>query len=136
LGAEWIVKPDDPDGMEILLQITHGAGVDRALDCSGVPDAQRFCVDAVRRKGKVGFVGECMQDLTIRVSPDLIRKGISLTGVWHYNLSLFPKVMQVIQNSPVAKHLISHVLPMSDIQNALQISAYQHCAKIILKPWE
>jgi L-iditol 2-dehydrogenase len=136
LGAEWVLKPGDPQNMDTLHEFTDGTGVDQALDCSGVPCAQRFCIDAVRRKGKVAFVGESMQDLTIRISPDLIRKGINLTGAWHYNLSLFPKVMQVIQRSPVIKNLISHVLPMSQVQNALQISASQQCAKIILKPWE
>ena len=106
-----------------------------SLDCSGVLAAQRFCLDAVRRKGHVAFVGESIQELPVTVSPDLIRKGICLSGAWHYNLSLFPLIMQVIQNSLVVRHLISHTLPMSQVQQAFEISASQQCAKIILKPW-
>jgi len=101
-----------------------------------VVSAQRFCIDAVRRKGKVAFVGECMQDLNIKVSPDMIRKGLTLIGAWHYNISLFPKIMQVIQQSPSVRHLISHVFPLSDIQKAFEVSASNQCAKIILKPWK
>jgi threonine dehydrogenase-like Zn-dependent dehydrogenase len=66
----------------------------------------------------------------------MIRKGLALHGSWHYNLSLYPKVMQVIQESPVVDKLISHVMPMSQIQEALELSASHQCAKIILKPWE
>jgi threonine dehydrogenase-like Zn-dependent dehydrogenase len=44
--------------------------------------------------------------------------------------------MQVIQESPVIKQLISHVLPMTQIQEAFELSASHECAKIILKPWE
>lgn len=135
LGAEIVLNPEDSQALEHLRDVTGGAGVEQVLECSGVPAAQRFCIDAVRRKGKVAFVGECMQELAIRMSPDLIRKGISLTGIWHYNLSLFPQILQVIRNSDVVQHLVSHVLPMHEIQKALEISASQQCAKILIKPW-
>jgi len=32
--------------------------------------------------------------------------------------------------------LISHVMPMSQIQEAFELSASHECAKIILNPWE
>ena len=73
---------------------------------------------------------------TIRASRDMIRKGITLHGVWHYNLSLYPELMKVIQGSPVIDALASHVFPMSRIQEAFEVSASHECAKILLKPWE
>ena len=136
LGADMVVDPRDPEALAQVRAATGGVGVDKALDCSGVVAAQRFCIDATRRKGQVTFVGECMDDLAIKISPDMIRKGLTLRGSWHYNLNLFPKVMQVIQESPVIEHLISHVLPMSDIQGAFELSSGHDCAKIILHPWE
>lgn len=72
----------------------------------------------------------------MRVSPDLIRKGLTLLGSWHYNLSYFPAIMKVIQESPLIDLLLSHVLPMSRIQEAFELSASHQTAKIILKPWE
>ena len=74
-------------------------------------------------------------DLAIRISPDMIRKGLTLIGSWHCNLNDFPKVMQVIQESPVIDLLISHVMPMSQIQEAFACSASHESAKIILEPW-
>ena len=67
---------------------------------------------------------------------DLIRKGLTLHGSWHYNLNLFPRVMQVIQRSPAVERLVSHVLPLRRIQEALELSAAGESAKILLKPWE
>jgi threonine dehydrogenase-like Zn-dependent dehydrogenase len=136
LGADAIVDPSDGDAMEQIQDLTGGGGVDVALDCAGVVAAQRLCIDATRRKGQVVFVGECSEPLHMRVSPDLIRKGLTIHGSWHYNLKLYPRVMRVIQESPMAQHLISHVLPMSQVQEALEISTSHQCAKIILKPWE
>jgi L-iditol 2-dehydrogenase len=136
MGAEQGFDPADPDIVARIKELTDGRGVDCALDCSGSLQAERLCLDATRRKGQVAYVGESNADLGIRNSPDLVRTGIALRGSWHYNLNLYPRVMQVIQGSPVIDLLISHVLPMSDIQRAFELCASHETAKVILKPWE
>lgn len=136
LEAEAVFDPGDPATLEMVWQAAGGLGVDYALDCSGNVQAERFCIDATRPKGSVGFVGECYDELRIKVSPDMIRKGLTLLGAWHYNLNDFPKVMDVIRHSPLAEKLISHRLPMSRLQEAFEISASHESAKIILDPWQ
>ena len=135
-GADLVVDPAQPDALAMVMEATRGIGVDCALDCAGSVPAERLCIDATRRKGKVAYVGECGDELPIRVSPDMIRKGLTIIGSWHYNLSLFSQIMQVIQKSPVIDLLVSHVLPMSRIQEAFELCASHQCAKVILKPWE
>jgi L-iditol 2-dehydrogenase len=135
LGAEVVLDPGDPALSETVLHLT-GIGVDCALDCSGTVAAQRLCVDVTRRKGRVAFVGECHDDLKLRISPDMIRKGLTLMGSWHYNLADFPKVMQVIQGSPLISSLITHRFPMRQIQEAFECSISRQSGKIILNPQE
>ena len=136
MGAEKVFDPRDEDVAAQILAFTGGVGVDCALDCSGAVAAERLCIDAARRKGQVAYVGESGGDLAIQVSPDMIRKGLTLRGSWHYNLRLFPAIMQVIQRSPLIELLISHTMPMSQIQQAFEISASNETAKMILHPWE
>lgn len=137
LGAYAVVDPTDPEAAAAVQELTHGVGVDMALDCSGVPAAHRFCVDMVRRRGQVAFVGECGEDTVLHISDDMIRKGISLHGVWHYNLSLFPAIMHLVAARPdLVDLLVSHILPMSQLQHAFEISTAQESAKILLHPWE
>ena len=136
MGVETVINPGDDDALQQIRELTDGRGVDCALDCSGNVNAHRLCIDAARRGGKVAFVGTCHDETPIRVSPDLITKGLTLIGVWHYNLNDFPRLMKVIQGSPLLDLLVSHVIPMSQIQNAFEISASHQSAKIILKPWE
>jgi L-iditol 2-dehydrogenase len=136
LGVDHIIDPRDPDAVKKIKALTGGKGPDCGIECSGVVAAHRLQIDAVKRLGEVCFVGECGADTVIRISPDLIRKGISLTGSWHYNINHFPKIMQVIQNSPLLDKFITHVIPMSRIQEAFEVSASQNNGKIILKPWE
>ncbi|GAH60523.1 unnamed protein product, partial [marine sediment metagenome] len=95
LGAEAVIDPRNKDCVEQIKSLTNGIGVDKAVDCSGTVAAHRLCIDSTRRKGYVAFVGECFEETPIRISSDMIRKGLTLHGAWHYNLSLFPKVMKV-----------------------------------------
>lgn len=136
LGADLVVDPADDEALLKVRQWAGGEGVAMSLDCSGVVAAQRFCIEATHRRGQVGFVGECSDPLHIKVSPDMIRKGLSLHGSWHYNLSLVTKILDVIRNSPAVSSLVSHEFPMSQIQQAFEVSASQQNAKILLKPWE
>jgi threonine dehydrogenase-like Zn-dependent dehydrogenase len=136
MGAADVLDPADKDVVRKVREMTAGRGVDYALDCSGSIQAQRLCIDAVRRKGRIAFIGECDEDLCIRVSGDLIRKGVNVMGAWHYNLNHFWRVMKVVQESPIIDKLISHVFPMSHIQEAFEASASHETAKVILKPWE
>jgi threonine dehydrogenase-like Zn-dependent dehydrogenase len=136
LGADVVLNPTDDGILRQIMELTGGKGVDKSLDCSGAVQAERLCIDATRRRGSVAYIGECDQELAIRVSPDLIRKGLTIHGSWHYNLNLFPKIMQVIRNSPAVDRLVSHTFPMSRIQEAMETSSSHESSKILLKPWE
>jgi L-iditol 2-dehydrogenase len=136
LGADLVLDPDDPNIRSEIMQYTGGTGVDACLETSGTLEAQRLCIDVVRRKGQIALIGECGEDLAVKASPDFIRKGIVLMGQWHYNLNGTFKIMKVIRDSPVVEKLITHIFPMSKIQEALKISASHDCAKIILNPWK
>jgi L-iditol 2-dehydrogenase len=136
MGADEVLDPRDPDVLQQILALTDGIGPDYAVDCSGAVPAHRLCIDAVRKRGKVAFIGESHVGTPVTISTDLIRKGISLFGSWHYNLNDFPKMMHVIRHSPVIDKLVTHVFPMSEIQGAFEVAAAQQSAKILLKPWE
>ena len=136
MGVTMAVNPDNPDCVKEIRAFTEDRGVDCAIDCSGVPQAQRVCIESLRRMGSMCFVGETSDKVTIEASADMIRNGIKLIGIWHYNLNLFPRLMDVAQNSPLIDLLISHRLPMSGIQRAMELSASPEHAKIILHPWE
>ena len=136
LGAEAVVDPRSEDCLEQIMDLTDGKGVDCSFDCSGNVKAQRLCLDATQRKGHFSFVGAGQGELGVQAWPDMITKGLTLHGSWHYPLSKFPQIMQVIRESPVIDDLVSHTFPMSRIQEAFETLATQKTAKVLLKPWE
>jgi L-iditol 2-dehydrogenase len=136
MGAEAVFDPRDDGTAAKIRELTGGRGADAGLDCAGSPQAHRLLIDAIRRRGRIAFVGECSQETVLRISPDMLRKGLTLYGSWHYNLVEYQGLLNVIRRSPLLDLLVSHVLPMSRLQEAFETLSGQETAKVLLKPWE
>ncbi|HRW07784.1 MAG TPA: zinc-binding dehydrogenase [Caldilineaceae bacterium] len=136
LGAAAIVDPTDPDALAQIRELTAGRGVDKAIDCSGVVAAHRLCIDAARRKGQVAFVGECSEETPLRISPDMIRKGLTLIGSWHYRMQDTPAIMGLIGKvGAQLDKLITHRFPLAAVQEAWELQLTGESAKVLLQPW-
>jgi L-iditol 2-dehydrogenase len=136
IGAADVLDPRDPDVLAQIRSLTGGKGVDKALDCAGVAPAQRLMVNAVRRRGQVAFVAEA-QDFTFQISNDFIRKGITVHGIWHWNLTDTPRMWDTIRRAKDLLDIqITHRLPMSQAKEAWDLQLAGQCGKIILHPWD
>jgi len=136
LGAEAVVDPADPAAaLAELAARTGGLGADRGIDCSGSAVGQRLLIDAVRRRGEVAFIGEA-GDLTLNVSRDLLRKGLTLHGCWHYNLATVPRLLRHIGRlGPQISRLITHTFPLAGVEAAFRLQLRGECGKVLLHPW-
>jgi len=135
LGAEKILNPDDHDLEEQILEITNGKGITCSVDCSGDPQVMRLMLNVTKRNGKVAFVGESGH-LTVKVSDDLIRNGLTLYGIWHYNLNGVSKLFKLVRESKSSiDKLISHKFPISNIEDAWDLQLTRQCGKVLLLPW-
>lgn len=135
LGAIAAIDPNDPTAMEQVLSLTDGKGVDKAVECAGTPEAQRFMIDAVRRRGQVAFVAEA-GEFTVHVSNDLLRKGLVVHGIWHWNLADAPRMMQTIRAmGHLLDKMITHRFPLSRVQDAWELQLTGNCGKVLLYPW-
>ena len=81
-GADEAI--DAPDAEKALKEMTHGEGVDLALDCTGIAAARLAAVRSAKTWGTVCFVGEG-GDVTLDVSRDLLRKQLTLIGSWTFS---------------------------------------------------
>ena len=140
LGAIAVIDPTDSEALEKTLALTRdGRGVDHSIDCSGVVAAHRLCI---RRHTAQGLCQLRRREwfrtpLPIRVSTDMLRKGLSLHGSWHYNMADTPQILRVIAaNADKLDMLISHRFPLERVADAWELQASGQCAKVLLKPWE
>ena len=136
LGAEVVLDLNNAECIQQIRKLTGGLGADKAIECSGGVTYQLKCIDGIRRKGQMAFVGES-KDLTLKVSDDLIRKGLTLHGSWHWNLKDTKKMMDTIANNIglIAK-LVTHKFALTDAEAAFKLQISGECGKVLLHPWE
>lgn len=80
-GADALINPGEDDPLLVLRELTDGIGVDCALDTSGASSARIAAVRATKIWGVCCFVGEG-GDVTINVSPDMIRRQMTIIASW------------------------------------------------------
>jgi threonine dehydrogenase-like Zn-dependent dehydrogenase len=83
-GADAVINAAQDDPVEALKELTRGVGVDLALDCTGAAAARRAAVRCVKTWGTACYVGEG-GDVTLDVSPDLLRRQVTLIGSWTFS---------------------------------------------------
>jgi len=83
-GADAVIDASKEDPVAALKDLTSGKGVDLALECSGAAAARRAAVRAVRTWGTACYVGEG-GEVTLDVSPDLLRRQVTLIGSWTFS---------------------------------------------------
>jgi threonine dehydrogenase-like Zn-dependent dehydrogenase len=83
-GATDLIDASKEDVVKALKDLTRGEGVDLTLECSSAAAARQAAVRAVRTWGTACFVGEG-GDVTLDVSPDLLRRQVTLIGSWTFS---------------------------------------------------
>lgn len=84
LGAVHVLNPRRDDPVSAIRELTGGLGAHAAVDASSSAQARQQAVQCVRTWGKVCFVGEGGQ-VTLDVSPDLLRRQVTLMGSWTFS---------------------------------------------------
>jgi threonine dehydrogenase-like Zn-dependent dehydrogenase len=83
-GADAVLDASKDDPVNAIRDLTRGEGAALALECSGAPAARRAAVRAVKTWGTACYVGEG-GDVTLEVSPDLLRRQVTLIGSWTFS---------------------------------------------------
>jgi D-arabinose 1-dehydrogenase-like Zn-dependent alcohol dehydrogenase len=83
-GASEVIDARANNPVEAIRELTHGEGAHKTLDTSGAGEARAAAVRATRSWGTACYVGERGQ-VTLDVSPDLLRRQITLVGSWTFS---------------------------------------------------
>ncbi|PLR82543.1 alcohol dehydrogenase [Bacillus canaveralius] len=135
LGADYIINGKHANVQDEIVRITNGRGADAAIDCSGSPYAQNDALDCVRPHGRVAFVGES-KETTIKPSPQLIRKQVTVMGSWYFPIQEFPEIAEFIvrHNLPVEK-LVTHRFKLDEAEMAFRLFDERKTEKAVFV-WE
>ena len=133
-GATDTVNSSAGDAIAALKDLTKGRGVDYAIETSSAPAARAASVRATRTWGRVCYVGEG-GSVTLDVSPDLLRKQITLLGSWTFSKTGQADCARFIAEHgvPVDK-LITHRFKVEEGEAAYQLFDQQKMGKGMIVP--
>ncbi len=136
-GADVAVNPDaESDVLARLQEIAGPRGIDVAIDCSANPVAQTLCLDALRKGGRMAFVGVTQGGPAINTSRHFINKELVLIGSWYARPTEFPELEALYRRGLPADDLITHRFGIEESQTAFDtLFGGGSAAKTIIDPW-
>jgi threonine dehydrogenase-like Zn-dependent dehydrogenase len=83
-GADAVINPSADEPIVAIREFTNGTGADLSFDSSGSQQGRVSAIRCLKVWGTTCFVGEG-GELKIDVSPDLLRKQITILGSWTFS---------------------------------------------------
>ena len=133
-GAHEVIEARSNNPVEGIRELTHGEGAHKTLDTSGAAEARAAAVRAARTWGTACYVGERGQ-VTLDVSPDLIRRQITLAASWTFSTQGQAECAEFVADKNIAvDKLFTHRWRLDQAVEAYQLFDRQTSGKGVFHP--
>jgi propanol-preferring alcohol dehydrogenase len=134
VGAADLIDPMAGDAVAEIRELTDGYGLDRALECSGNPQALTAALDSMRHFGHLALIGEG-GDARIRPSRHFNGKELSLSGSRCYPAGEHEEICRFAGSLPVGE-LVTHRFGFEQAAEAYAAFAGGRTGKVLFVPRE
>jgi threonine dehydrogenase-like Zn-dependent dehydrogenase len=119
-----------PDTLKEILAITHGNGVERAIDCSGNTQGRQLSIRATRKWGKIAMVGEG-GTVEFNPSPDIIHEQKTVFGSWVTSIWLMEELVERLVRWGIhPEDLVTHRFTLDKVSEAYALMNEGKCGKV------
>jgi threonine dehydrogenase-like Zn-dependent dehydrogenase len=128
-GADDVIDASQGDVLNKIREQTKGEGVDFSLECSSAASAREAAVRAVKTWGTACFVGEG-GDVKLDVSPDLLRRQVTLLGSWTFSAMGMAECARFIDDNGIdLERIFSHRWKLEQAGEAYRVFDQQSSGK-------
>jgi len=133
-GAGPTINARSNDMVGAIRDLTHGEGAHKTLDCSSAPEARAAAVRSARAWGTACFVGE-RGEVTLEVSPDLLRRQITLVGSWTFSKQGQAECAEFVADQGIeVDKLFTHHWTLDQADEAYKLFDQQKTGKAVIRP--
>jgi Threonine dehydrogenase and related Zn-dependent dehydrogenases len=130
-GADFVVNPLEKDAAEFVNSVT-GIGADVVIDVVG--SQLNEGIRTVRKGGKVLIFGFNTKAEPKIIQHQIVLKEIQLLGTWIARTT-FPAAVQILEKGTLdLEKMITHIMPLSRIQEGISLLAKGEGIEIIVTP--
>jgi L-iditol 2-dehydrogenase len=123
-----------------VFRLTDGIGPDKVADFTSQEDILNAAIDLVRHDG-VLYIQENLRNTNrvLKVDPyaSMAEKNLRIMGTIDSRRYDRPGIMRTLRNKEVQRMwdvVATHEFPMSEVEEALKVSASQQCGKVLVYP--
>ena len=118
------------DNVSEVRDLTHGYGVERAVDCSANKAARATAIRATSKWGRIAFVGEG-GTVEFNPSPDIIHDQKTIYGSWVTSTWLMDELVnRLVRWDLHPADIITHRFGLQDAAEAYSLMAAGKCGKV------
>ena len=133
-GATHVIDINTQNAVERIFEITHGVGVDVAIEAVGIPASFDTCQSVIAPGGSIANVGVHGKSVELHLEKLWIQNVTISTGLVNTNTT--PLLMKTVASGKIdAGKLITHRFALSDILQAYEVfgnAAKEKAMKVIL----
>jgi len=134
LGLCDLVLASGEDNVKQVRELTNGAGVERAIDCSANDVARATAIRATRKWGKMVMIGEG-GTVNFNPSPDIIHDQKTIYGSWVTSTWLMEELVErLVRWNLHPEAIITHRFPLQQAADAYALMALGRCGKVAVCP--
>ena len=135
-GADYLINSSKEDPVAKVREITGGWGAEKVISACPSTDAQNQAISMACKKGTVIFFGGVPKGKLTNIDTNIIHYN-TLTLIGHYGYSNLQarKAFSLITSGRLdAKKFVTHVLPLKEIEKAVELTRSGEAIKVVLKP--
>ncbi len=136
VGADYVFDPREVNPAEVIMDITHGEGVDLSVEAAGAPDKTIPEMEkTLAINGKISVIGRAARRVPMFLERFQVRRSQLFGAQGHSGHGIFPSVIRMmgaglIDNSKI----ITSRFPLSEAVSALEKATKREDGKIMIKP--
>ena len=133
MGADTVISVEDGPSDDAILRAAGGA-LDCAIEMSGAPSSLNTALRVVRPAGWISILGIGDAPATIDISEVIVNKGLQLFGVFGRKLpQTWELTRKYVEEGTIdVSALITHHMPMTEIDAVIQLMKSGECGKVSL----
>lgn len=136
-GVDEIINSSVVDPIEAILNLTNGKGADKVISATPANATQTQSIHMVRKGGLVVFFGGVPKGSMTELDCNLIHyNNIWIKGHFGASYSQSKRAFQlaISPNFPTGK-FVTHVLPLDQINEGIQLTRTGEAIKVVLHPF-
>ena len=135
-GADVTVDPTERNLLEVVRDVTGGAGADVAVLCFGLPELVNECLELVRKRGRVSIFAGLAGEGWSTIAANLIHyRELTVVGASNSGRESFARAVRLLSSGAIdTGALLTHSYPLSRAAEAIEFVATGEGLKVAVVP--